>query len=79
MKTISNFAHPMFALFALACFAVLPSALAVDPRRDGSYTPSGQGFLIPDTTRRSRARDNSARSREASGLARVLRIAPLAG
>ena len=52
MKTTTNITYPAFALFAFACFAVLPSALAVDPRRDGGYTPSGQGFLIPDTTRR---------------------------
>src|SRR5712675_2806785 len=51
MKTISNVITAL-PLFALACFAVLPSALAVDPRRDGGYKASGQGFLIPDTTRR---------------------------
>src|SRR5262245_17516169 len=50
MKT--NVIHTALPLFALACFAVLPSALAVDPRRDGGYRVSGQGFLIPDTTRR---------------------------
>jgi len=52
MKIENNIIYSAFALFALACFAVLPSALAVDPRRDGGYTGSGQGFLIPDTTRR---------------------------
>jgi len=52
MKTTTNITYPAFALFAFACFAVLPSALPVDPRRDGGYTAGGQGFLIPDTTRR---------------------------
>ena len=37
MKTITNIIYPAFAAFALACFAVLPKAQAVNPPPDGCY------------------------------------------
>jgi len=52
METITNITYPAFALLALACFGLSPQAREVDLRRDGGYKPGGQGFLIPDTTRR---------------------------
>src|SRR5215468_3735180 len=37
MKTITNIIYPAFALFGLACFAVLATAQAVVPTPDGCY------------------------------------------
>jgi len=37
MKTITNIIYPAFALFGLACFAVLPTAQTVVPPPDGCY------------------------------------------
>src|SRR6266581_1891520 len=37
MKTITNIINPTFALLALACFALLPMARAVNPPPDGCY------------------------------------------
>jgi hypothetical protein len=54
MKTISNTIYPAFALFALACIAVLPKAHAVNPPPDGGYpgfnTAEGQNALFSRTT-----------------------------
>ena len=37
MKTITNIIYAVFALFAFACFALLPTAQAVVPAPDGCY------------------------------------------
>src|SRR5437660_10577721 len=37
LKTTMNIIYPACALFALACFALSPSARAVDPPPDGGY------------------------------------------
>ena len=37
MKTITNIIHAVFALFAFACFTLLPTAQAVLPAPDGCY------------------------------------------
>jgi uncharacterized coiled-coil protein SlyX len=54
MKTITNIIHPLFALFALACFALLQNAQAVVPPPDGGYanrnTAEGQDALFSLTT-----------------------------
>jgi hypothetical protein len=38
MKTITNIIYAVFALFAFACFALLPTAQAVVPAPDGCYS-----------------------------------------
>jgi Chaperone of endosialidase len=54
MKTITNIIHPLFALFAFACFALLQNAQAVVPPPDGGYanenTAEGQDALFSLTT-----------------------------
>jgi hypothetical protein len=54
MKTITNITHPAFALFAFACFALSPTARAVDPPPDGGYpnfnTAEGEDALFRLTT-----------------------------
>ena len=56
MKTITNIIYPTFALFAFACFALLPApnALGVVPPPDGGYpnlnTAEGQNALLHLTT-----------------------------
>ena len=37
MKTITKFIYPAFAVFAIACFALSPTAQAVTPAPDGGY------------------------------------------
>ena len=37
MKTLTKFIYAAFALFALACFAISPTAQAVTPAPDGGY------------------------------------------
>ena len=60
MKTITNIIHPLFALFALACLALLPIAQAVIPPPDGGYTnqntAEGKDALFSLTT----GEDNTA-------------------
>ena len=56
MKTITNIIYPTFALFAFACFALLPApnAFGVVPAPDGGYpgfnTAEGQNALFSLTT-----------------------------
>jgi hypothetical protein len=56
MKTITNMIYPTFALFAFACFALLPvpNAFGVSPPPDGGYpgfnTAEGQNALLHLTT-----------------------------
>jgi len=54
MKTLTNITYPAFALFAFACFALLPNAKAVVPTPDGGYpnqnTAEGQDALFSLTT-----------------------------
>jgi hypothetical protein len=56
MKTITNIIYPTFALFAFACFALLPApnAFGVVPAPDGGYpgfnTAEGQNALLHLTT-----------------------------
>jgi hypothetical protein len=54
MKIITNIIYPAFALFAVACFALSPSAQAVSPAPDGGYpgfnTAEGQNALLSLTT-----------------------------
>jgi Chaperone of endosialidase len=56
MKTITNIIYPTFALFAFACFALLPTpnAFGVVPAPDGGYpgfnTAEGQNALLHLTT-----------------------------
>jgi hypothetical protein len=56
MKTITNIIYPTFALFAFACFALLPGpkAFGVVPAPDGGYpgfnTAEGQNALLHLTT-----------------------------
>src|SRR5262245_40440891 len=54
MKTITNIIHPLFALFAFACFAPLQNAQAVVPAPDGGYanqnTAEGKNALFNLTT-----------------------------
>ena len=46
MKTITNIIHPLFGLFAFACFALAPQARAVC--RDGCDISNGNTFLGDD-------------------------------
>jgi hypothetical protein len=50
MKTITNIIYSAFALFAFACFALSPTARAVNPPPDGGYffknTAEGQDALF---------------------------------
>ena len=46
MKTITNIIHPLFALFAFACFALAPQVRAVC--RDGCDINNGNTFLGDD-------------------------------
>ena len=54
MNTITKFIYAAFALFAFACFALLPTAQAVSPPPDGGYanfnTAEGQNALLDLTT-----------------------------
>src|SRR4030095_14586223 len=54
MRTITNIIHPLFALFAFACFALLQNAQAVVPPPDGGYanrnTAEGTDALFSLTT-----------------------------
>jgi hypothetical protein len=54
MKTITNLICPAMAVFALACFALLPAVQAVSPAPDGGYpggnTAEGQTALLSLTT-----------------------------
>jgi hypothetical protein len=54
MKTITNIIHPLFALFALACFGLSPAVQAVVPPPDGGYanqnTAEGKDALFSLTT-----------------------------
>ena len=54
MKTITKIIYPAFALFAFACFALLPMAQAVVPAPDGGYpnfnTAEGEDALFSLTT-----------------------------
>ena len=50
MKTLTNIIYPAFTAFALVCFALSPTARAVDPPPDGGYpggnTAEGQNALL---------------------------------
>ena len=54
MKTLTSITYPVFALFAFACFALLPTTRAVSPPPDGGYpgfnTAEGQSALFSLTT-----------------------------
>jgi hypothetical protein len=54
MKTITNIIHPLFALFAFACFALAQNVQAVVPPPDGGYanqnTAEGRDALFSLTT-----------------------------
>jgi Chaperone of endosialidase len=54
MKANTNIIYPFLALFACACFTLLPSALAVTPAPDGGYpngnTAEGQNALLSLTS-----------------------------
>ena len=54
MKTITNIIHPLFALFAFACFALAQNVQAVVPPPDGGYanqnTAEGTNALFSLTT-----------------------------
>ena len=54
MKTFTNIIYPVFAVLALACFAVTPTAHAVVPAPDGGYanetTAEGEDALLNLTT-----------------------------
>ena len=54
MKTITKFIYPAFAVFAIACFALSPTAQAVTPAPDGGYpnenTAEGDDALFSLTT-----------------------------
>jgi hypothetical protein len=54
MKTITKFIYAAFAVFAIACFALSPTAQAVSPAPDGGYpggnTAEGTDALFSLTT-----------------------------
>ena len=52
METITNIIHPLFALFAFACFALAPQARAVcqDACLPNGNTVQGESALIANTT-----------------------------
>ena len=54
MKKMTNIIYPAFTVFALACFALLPGAQAVNPAPDGGYpganTAEGKNALLSHTT-----------------------------
>jgi hypothetical protein len=52
MKTIMNITHPVFAMFALACFALVPPAPAQCPQicDSNSNTALGDSAFVNDTT-----------------------------
>jgi Chaperone of endosialidase len=67
MKTTTNIIYPAFALFAMACFALSPTAQAVSPPPDGGYpghnTAEGKNALFSLTT----GSDNTAAGFQALG------------
>src|SRR6478672_3072748 len=54
MKAVTNITTPAFAVFALVCFTLSPTAQAVSPPPDGGYpggnTAEGQAALLSLTT-----------------------------
>jgi hypothetical protein len=64
MNTITNIIHPLFALFAFACFGLSPAVQAVVPPPDGGYanrnTAEGTDALFSLTTGTDTGVDNTA-------------------
>jgi len=57
MKTTTNIIYPVFALFALGCFALSPTARAVTPAKGADNTAIGYDALYSTTTSSDATRD----------------------